>query len=491
MRFFKRFIALCGILVVGFAAVGCSEKGLDDAAASLSVYTIDAVFCDDDKTLTATQNVDYVNEFDVEIGELYFHLYPNAYREGARFTPFTAADTADAYPNGLSYGGINISSLKVDGKEKEIKIGGQDEDILIVEFDEPLMPTMRTKIDMEYTVTVPNVRHRFGYYGKTVNLGNFYPVACVYENGEFESSPYYFNGDPFYSTVANYKVSVTAPKKYTAAMSGIGVITDTENDRKTFASALAVRDFAIVLGEFEQISGTADGAAVTYYYYDDENAEASLNTSIDSVKTFNSMFGGYPYKSLAVVQTHFLNGGMEYPALVYISDRQKGELYRDTIIHEIAHQWWYATVGNDQISHAWLDETLAEYSATLFYEKNAGYNVDYSARIADAMKTYALFCDRFENTADKSMDRRLPDFNTPMEYTVMTYVKGQIMMDSLRKTIGDDAFFKGLRKYYEDNRFRIARPENLIGAFEKTSGKDLMSFFDTWLDGNVKTFAKT
>ena len=161
-------------------AFGCSEKGLDDAAASLSVYTIDAVFNDDDKTLSVAQSVDYVNEYDVELNDLYFHLYPNAYREGARFTPFTAADMVDAYPDGVSYGGINILSLKVDGKEKEINIAGQDEDILVVDFDDCLMPTARVKIDIEYTVTVPNVRHRFGYYNKTVNLGNFYPVACVY-----------------------------------------------------------------------------------------------------------------------------------------------------------------------------------------------------------------------------------------------------------------------------------------------------------------------
>ncbi len=490
MKFIKKALLLCCVLAIAFTAFGCSESGLDDTAASLSNYTINAVFDDEQKTLAASQSVDYINEYDVELKEIYFHLYPNAYREGARFTPFTEQDKADAYPDGVNYGGISVSSLKVGGKEREIKIGGQDEDILIVELDELLMPTARVTIEMEYTVAVPNVRHRLGYYNKTVNFGNFYPVACVYENGEFESSPYYFNGDPFYSAAANYKVSITAPKKYTAAMSGISVVTETETDRKTFASALAVRDFAIVLGEFEQISGTADGTAVTYYYYDDVDPQTSLNTSLDSVKTFNSMFGEYPYKSLAVVQTHFLNGGMEYPALVYISDRQKGEMYRDTIIHEIAHQWWYGVVGNNQISHAWLDETLAEYSATLFYEKNAGYNVGYSARIADAMKTYALFCERFESTADKSMDRRLPDFNTPMEYTIMTYVKGQIMMDSLRKTIGDDAFFKGFKKYYEDNRFKIALPENLIGSFEKTSGKDLMSFFDTWLDGNVLTFSK-
>ena len=490
MKFFKKIVGFALVVALALSALGCSEKG-DGVPENLSEYVIDAVFDDESKTLSVKQSVDYINEFDVELNELYFHLYPNAYREDARFKPFTDADMADAYPDGVSYGGINITALKVGGKTQEIVIGGQDDDILIVSFGDCLMPTSRIKIEMEYTVTVPNVRHRLGYYNKTVNLGNFYPIACVYENGEFESSPYYSNGDPFYSAVANYKVSITAPKKYTAAMSGLCVVTETQDEKKTFASQQAARDFAIVLGEFQQVSTTADGVAVTYYYYDDESFDASLNAAADSVKTFNELFGKYPYKSLSVVQTHFLNGGMEYPALVYASDRQRGELYRDVIIHEVAHQWWYALVGNNQISHAWLDETLAEYSATLFYEKNPGYNVGYSARIADAMKTYSLFCDRFENTVDKSMDRKLPEFSMPIEYTVMTYVKGQIMMDSLRKTIGDDAFFKGFKKYFEENIYKIAQPENLIGAFEKASGKDLMSFFNTWLDGNVMTFAKS
>jgi aminopeptidase N len=203
------------------------------------------------------------------------------------------------------------------------------------------------------------------------------------------------------------------------------------------------------------------------------------------------MFGKYPYTSLAVVQTSFLNGGMEYPGLVYISDRAKGEMYRDVTVHEIAHQWWYGIVGSNQISNAWLDETLAEYSATLFYEKQPQFGIGYSARIADALGAYALFCDFFDGVSDTSMNRRLPDFNTPLEYTVMTYTKGQVMMDSLRKTIGDNAFFDGLRKYFADNYLKIAAPDNLVGSFESTSKRELNAFFSTWLDGKAVTFNKS
>ncbi|MDR2202123.1 MAG: M1 family metallopeptidase [Clostridiales bacterium] len=490
MKFFRKILVVAALACVCVLGVGCAEKGAGDASANLSRYTIDAVFDDAAKTLTAVQSVEYVNNYDVELNDLYFHLYPAAYREGARFTPFNEGDAAGAFPNGKSYGGIEIKSVKVNGTAQTPEIGGQDEDILIVKFADCLMPTSRTTVEIEYAVKIPEARHRLGHYDGVVNLGNFYPVACVYENGEFKSDPYYSNGDPFYSQAANYDVSITAPIKYTAAMSGLSIVTDTKDTRKSSAMLLAARDFAVVLGEFKQKTTTADGAGVYYYYRDDVSPDVSLGIAAAALKTFNSMFGKYPYATLSVVQTPFLNSGMEYPGLVYVSDRESGEFYRDVIVHETAHQWWYGVVGNNQVENAWLDETLAEYSATLFYEANPDYGVDYGSRIADALTAYALFCDFFEENSDTSMNRRLPDFKTPHEYAMMTYTKGQVMMDSLRKTIGDGAFFAALKKYYDDNYLKIAAPDNLIGCFESAAKRDLSQFFATWIDGKVVTFNK-
>ena len=65
MKFIKKALLLCCVLAIAFTAFGCSESGLDDTAASLSNYTINAVFDDEQKTLTASQSVDYINEYDV------------------------------------------------------------------------------------------------------------------------------------------------------------------------------------------------------------------------------------------------------------------------------------------------------------------------------------------------------------------------------------------------------------------------------------------
>jgi len=182
---------------------------------------------------------------------------------------------------------------------------------------------------------------------------------------------------------------------------------------------------------------------------------------------------------------------MEYPGLTYISDRLSGELYREVIIHEAAHQWWYAAVGNNQVANAWIDESLVEYSATLFFEKNPSYGITYNKRIADALSGYSLYCDMYKKQADfsTSMNRRLPDFRNAVEYTYMTYVKGHIMLDSLRANIGDEAFFAGLKEYYAHNRFKIASPELLVAAFEAASKKQLAPFFSAWTDGKIQVYA--
>jgi len=460
---------------------------------NVSNYQIDLVFNAETNVLTGVQTVDFFNSFNVELPEIHFHLFANAYREGAQFSPFTQSEINDAFPNGPSFGGIEITSLKVNGTDAPIVIGGRDEDRLIVKLPRALMPTQRVEIEMEYTLTIPNVRHRLGHYNGIVNLGNFFPIAAIFENGAWNQSVYYSKGDPFFTKVKNFDVSITTPSRLTAAMSGRVQRENLTGGRtRHTSSSRLMRDFAIVLGEFQVVTGTVDGIEVRYYFTQEMSmlSQEALSVSMDSVRVFNELFGKYPYETLSVVKTHFLHGGMEYPGLVYISDVLSGNHFRDVIIHEIAHQWWYAVVGNDQVAHAWLDESLAEYSVALFYERMPQFGITYNDRIAEALRTFALFEDVFGKNFDGSMNRGLSEFNSVYEYVVVAYHKGAVMLSSLRKVIGDDAFFRAIRNYYETQKFQIARPEHLVAAFEAASNRDLQTFFATWFAGDIQTFGR-
>lgn len=489
MKFKKVFIAIF-VVFVAFSFSGCKKSEVDKISSGLSTYSLN-VALSDDMTMTCHETLNYKNNTDVVLTKLDMHLYPNAFREGAKYPPVSLSSTSRAYPNGKSYGGITINSVQIDGSDKTFEITGVDQNILEFEFGEDLYPDDSVMVDIDFFVTLPNINHRFGYGNNTINIANFYPVACVYEDGEFKQDVYSSNGDPFYSEVANYSVSFSCPTELVVASSGNQQKTlDDGGIKTTQIEAKAVRDFAIVCSQkFQTLSSEIDGVTVNYFYYGDTRPEDSLETAKKSIQTFNELFGQYPYEQLSVVEANFVHGGMEYPNLIYISDACSSyEEYTNVIVHEAAHQWWYSLVGNNEYSSSWLDEGLTEYSTALFYEKNPEYNIKLEDIVSSNWKNYSLFVSIYQNvlgSVDTSMDRELNEYPTETEYTYISYVKGMLIFDSVRQIIGDKAFFEGLQIYFENNKFSIARPENLIAAFEKASGCDLDSLFDAWIKGKI------
>ncbi len=468
-------IMICLTSVMMYTACGKAEDN--------TKYTIKAVYDEASRTLSADMTVHYVNG-NYETDGVYFHLYPAAYREGARFSPIAESDVDTAYPSGVSYGGITVESVTVNGESAEWEIGGEDEDVLIV--DTALKSGGSADIGMTFVVTVPEVRHRLGYADGVLNLGNWYPIAAVYENGAFRCDPYYSNGDPFYSECADYEVELTLPSGWEAAGSGsVSAALNGETVTYDF-SASDVRDFAVCASPgFTCAEGEQDGVKVRFYGTKAQ-AETGLAIAKDAIRTFSELFGAYPYETFSAAVTPFTEGGMEYPALVYISSDMTGSLFTDTIVHETAHQWWYAAVGNDQINDAWMDEGLAEYSATLFYENNSSYGILTEDRIADAMQSFVLFSEIYGDAEGFGrMDRALGEYSTATEYAFHAYVKGELMFDSLRHLMGKDVFVKALQAYYKQYCGKIATPAALISVFEDVSGLELESFIQSWISGEA------
>lgn len=500
----KILIALCLISAIALIVLiftGCTSKTLSQ---NLTDYNLNLTIDTENKTITGTQKVNYLNNTDVTLDNIQFHLYPNAFREGAKISPVSLTNEHKAYPNGKSYGKIDIQSVKVSGMNCTLKLNeddeinnpsylitGEDENILKVNLTKELYPDDKIEIEIEFFITLPNINHRFGYGDNTINLGNFYPIACVYEDGNFKTDLYHYNGDPFYSEMSNYNVSVTYPDNYKMASTGNLINTTAENNLTTnIISAQSVRDFAIVLSEqFEVISQECDGIMVNYYYFSDEAPEKSLEIACKAISTFNNLIGKYPYKTLAVVEANFVHGGMEYPNLIYISnDITDHTQYEQVIVHETAHQWWYNVVGNSEYDNGWLDEGLTEYSTALFYEINPNEGIDKNLIIKNAYSNYLLFVEVYGDVygeLDTSMDRNLSEFKTEPEYVYLTYVKGMLLFDTLREILGMDKFTKCLQTYYKQNSFKIAKPEDMISAFEKASNTKLETIFKSWIEGKV------
>ncbi len=475
-------IAAAAALTLAILPVTACKKTQEDKRSS---YCINAAYDEEEKTLSAEVDFTYVNDTQNEITDLCFELWGNAYRRDAKYSPVSDAQASAAYYAGKNYGGEEVQKVEnCAGWE----IGGEDENILTVTLNEPVYPEESAQISISYTLSLADINHRTGVARECVNLGNFYPVLCAYTEEGFAKTPYYSIGDPFVSECADYDVTFTLPAGYVAATSGKQTSSSTAGDsvitRYTLENA---RDFAAVISKnFKTTTRKAGESEITFYYAGQEPPLSCMNAAAESLEYFSSTFGAYCYPTLSVVYTGLSVSGMEYPALTMISDDLDEQTQQYTIVHEIAHQWWYAMVGSDQVNRGWQDEGLAEYSTVCFFEKHPEYGFTRTQMLGSAIKAYRAYYSVYNQIfgkADTTMNRSLGEFASDYEYINIAYNKGLLLFETLRTSMGEEKFFKALTDYFNSNRFKIATYESLVAAFAHYH--DVEGLIAGYVDGKV------
>ncbi|HWQ29378.1 MAG TPA: M1 family metallopeptidase [Negativicutes bacterium] len=450
-----------------------------------SEYRINAVLDAANKVLTAEQQIRYVNTESVELTELYFHVYTNAFKQ-KETAPFLFDDFERAYSRGFQPGYTEFAEVaQADGQNRkslEYSLQGTGDTILKVKLAEPLKPRNAVTLELKYKVVIPPAGERFGYGEKNINMGNWYPVAAVYDADGWNLDKYYSIGDPFYSDTANYDVTLKAPKEYMIAASGELKEEKGEGNLNSWHFTSGnMRDFAFIASNAFSIAEEKVGETLirSYYYKDHETkGKAALEYGKSAIAIFNRSFGIYPYPTFSIVETEFPSG-MEYPGLVYINtkyyDNENSEdnlLY--TTVHETAHQWWYGVVGNDQIDEAWLDEGFATYSEGVFTEKEYGKgngDMYYEYIEQDAMR------DTKSKVYDGVILKSLSSYTNWDDYGPAVYTGGAALLCEIRREVGDEKFYKILQEYYEKYAFKNATTEDFLSVCEEVSGKQFDDLF--------------
>ncbi|EPZ53345.1 peptidase M1 family protein [[Clostridium] sordellii ATCC 9714] len=295
-----------------------------------------------------------------------------------------------AYPNGFNEGYISIENIIIEGKKVNYEIQGEKNDILELKLDKPLDKNDSIYIDMKFNIKLPNSCGRFGYGQDTINITNWFPIACVYDKKGWNTKSYETIGDPFYSDINDFKVKILVPAKYIVGSTGNIVETKTDNKKSLYdIEAKSVRDFALILSDkFKVKKDKLKDIEITTYNLNPEFSEISTKIAKDSIEIFSELFGEYPYNKYSVIASDFYIGGMEYPMISMIDKNlytNKNKFLLEYVIaHETAHQWWYGTVGNDEVNEPWIDEALTEYSTILYFEKR--YGKEYLDRLIENME---------------------------------------------------------------------------------------------------------
>lgn len=456
----------------------------------LSEYRILVTLDPETMTLSCQQMVRYIFQGDAPTGELVFHIYPNAF-QNEDTAPFEKGMMWQAYPNGFSPGGLTVEEVSVNQHPADFSVGGEDGTLLSIPLASPISKGDSRIIEMVYTVLLPESHGRFGYGSHTINACNWYPIAAVFEHGDWRRDPYGANADPSYSDMADYQVIIDAPDGYVVASSGTLNKQSGGNGRTIWtAEAPSVRDFTFFASQGFQTATriTQNGVTVTSYHWAQDGGKRALDTAVYALDYFSRVYGPYPYPTFRVVQSDFFIGGMEYPNIVQISANLyspgREEVLELVVAHEVAHQWWYHLVGSDSFNQPWLDEALTDYSAYLYFGERYGEDVGERVYNRYAAGKYLARAGRWMDSGER-INLPAADYASLTVYDALVYGKGSMMMHALRKELGDDAFFAALSQYFYDNRFTNATPRDLLDALKKATGKDYTDWLDAWLSGRA------
>lgn len=274
---------------------------------------------------------------------------------------------------------------------------------------------------------------------------------------------------------------VTAPAHYQVVGNGMLVeeidhadatrttIWHTDAPLPTKIMVIGVARFAV------QHDGAVDDVPIQHWTYpQDRTSDTYTFTHTKRIITyFEETIGDYSYAKLANVQSKTRFGGMENASNIFYNENTITE---SLIAHEVAHQWFGNSVTEIDWPHVWLSEGFATYWTMIYRE--AMYGRDAIVPTLEETRNNVLAFHR------GSPDRPVIDTTVTdlMDYlNANSYQKGGWVLHMLRYRIGDDAFFAGMRTYYERYRNGNASTADLRRVMEEASGDDLNAFFDQWL----------
>ncbi|MFQ5613498.1 MAG: M1 family metallopeptidase [Anaerolineae bacterium] len=395
------------------------------------------------------------------------------------------------YPNLPALGGeMIVEGVMVDGAPVETSLESQDS-ALRVPLPQPLPPGQVADISLRYRTTVPtDTSAGYGvyvYFDGVFALAGFYPAIAVYddEGWNIEVAPPW--GDVTYLDTSLYHLRFTLPDDQVVVTSGsmVARVDNGDGTRTIEAVSGPMRDFYLAMSpDYAVLSETVDGVTVSSYYLPghEVGARQALQVSVDSLRLFNDRFGTYPYAELDVAATPTTAGGVEYPGVIVIAGglyADGGNFFKHVAAHEVAHQWWYGLVGNDQVDDPWLDEALTNYSAYLYWQ-------EFESEEAAALVRGSLFDRAYAAAQSSDRDRGVAgpvaSFNGET-YGLIVYGKGPLYFDALRGQVGDELFFAILQAYFARFRYGVATPEGWQEVVAEVAGEPESELYDFWILG--------
>ncbi|MEO7970032.1 MAG: M1 family aminopeptidase, partial [bacterium] len=463
----------------------------------------------DSRTYSGSESVRWINRDDHSTSVLYFHLYSNL------------RGTSTASPSATSPAFIEDDEPRMEITAVRSADGGpmlsysleEQGTVLRVNLREPVSARGSTEVFIGFKGRVPEIdaeetgltthvvkqvsaalrAERELRRARDLNfrcrsvmlLGTAYPVLAVHDRTDWQRKVDPGIGDIIFNEAADYDVSINAAP-------GVAIFTsggETGSSSERRFSGQALRDFAILAGpnlrsEQQQVG---DITLRSIFLSEHERiGKRVLANASEALRIFTSRFGALPLNTVSIAEAPLVAGlgstefaGLDVIASAFYVDfdspsvRNLPEIIREqrpaveqslewSVAHLISHQWWGGVVGNNPAREPVLDESMAGWSALLYFRELYGEQRA-AAVLEDQLRgVYRLY--RTFGGADMNADRPSRDYQNTFQYSAVVTAKGALMFVQLQRLLGEAKLLKALRNYYQAHQGEIVGLDDLRSA---------------------------
>ncbi|MBX7125235.1 MAG: M1 family peptidase [Cyclobacteriaceae bacterium] len=287
------------------------------------------------------------------------------------------------------------------------------------------------------------------------------------------------------SDKATVEFLVTAPEQYSVVANGLRTEEYALPGRMRlthWSESVPLPTKVMVIGAARfaiREEGKVEGIPVQTWVYP-QNKDAGFTDYAIGVQVldyFQHHLAQYPFEKLANVQSTTRYGGMENAGnIFYFENSVNGLNQRETLFaHEIAHQWFGDSASEGDWYHVWLSEGFATYLTHLYLEHTYGRDRMAEELQDDRRQVVAYF--------RKNPTPIIQSGETDLTKLLNTnsYQKASWVLHMLRREVGDENFWKGIRAYYRKYQLSNALTDDFRAIMEDVSGQSLEKFFRQWL----------
>jgi hypothetical protein len=228
-----------------------------------------------------------------------------------------------------------------------------------------------------------------------------------------------------------------------------------------------VRDFSFVVNPRFRLTQRTVGDVELRVYTETVSGSTTADLAADALMRLSETFGDYPWPDLVLAEVGSGGGfSMEYPRMIHLTRGKVADTY--VVYHEVAHQWFYGQLGNDQQREPWLDEAFADFSAR--WLMGIGEN-QCSTRPVDSQ----VFAWPAGPTSGG-------DWTSCDGYFHAVFYRGTEFIAAVRAAMGDDAFFSAMRAWVDRYRHGFVTGERLLRHLQSRTDADLAPVFSAYLE---------